>query len=410
MPNEILTKIFSYLPQNCLHKVALVSRRFHAVVEPLLYRRVVLANYRGGGRPRPLQIFLRTILSRPVLASRVQSLDLTWQDILFGHPDPNSSPQDAIDFDLFEAARQSLDLPYLHSRGSQDGQVALLLQLVPNLRIFEFITPMVTVHDPVLSLPTGLQHLREVRVNFAGRAASPWVFLAILKQPFIRVVHVATLRYNEQHNPPLSAYPAKSSSVTRLSFGYGTIRTLTLTHILAMPRALTHFSYVEQNGYEGCFGASLFGVGLKCCRDTLQQLTLRFICAYRIFSTLEEVYNRRATIGSMRDWPVLRSISCPLAVLLGKGQWDGMLRLVDVLPVVITDLRIDDDDFWSDSEVAEQVVELVEQKATYGYYQLAKITIWHDVAEIIRPACDAGGVALVGMVKFGPGGDSEDCE
>lgn len=68
IPNEILIEIFcADSATSDLCSISLVSRRFHNLVAPILYKHVQLVK---NDRPQSqIQLFLRTILSRPVVAS-----------------------------------------------------------------------------------------------------------------------------------------------------------------------------------------------------------------------------------------------------------------------------------------------------------------------------------------------------
>lgn len=76
------------------------------------------------------------------------------------------------------------------------------------------------------------------------------------------------------------------------------------------------------------------------------------------------------TLGSLHDWPVLRSVQCPLGALLGKRPKVAAARLVDVLPAVIRDLCVDTNWYWRGLEVADKLLEMVNGRAECGPDQL----------------------------------------
>ncbi|KAF9642655.1 hypothetical protein BDM02DRAFT_3192860 [Thelephora ganbajun] len=83
LPNEILTAIFSFLPTASLQQSLLISHRFRALTELLLYtsvsiqEAVQLANSQDGG-PYKTWRWCRTILERPHLVQCVKSLTIRW--------------------------------------------------------------------------------------------------------------------------------------------------------------------------------------------------------------------------------------------------------------------------------------------------------------------------------------------
>lgn len=89
LPAEIALHIFQYLSDTCtLHNASLVSRQFHALVEPQLYGDVEI-HPSGDHKYKPydkdnnedtrltLRRFVRTIAGRPELGLHVKKLRLT---------------------------------------------------------------------------------------------------------------------------------------------------------------------------------------------------------------------------------------------------------------------------------------------------------------------------------------------
>lgn len=104
--------------------------------------------------------------------------------------------------------------------------------------------------------------------------------------------------------------------------------------------------------------------------------------------------------GSLREWPVLRTLSCSLMPLLGKGQLHGSPRLVSVLPPSLRELEILEDSYWHAPEKAEQVVEMLAEKQWAVPY-LEKIAVvmesgnTQSVRDKMVVACEAAGVRFV---------------
>lgn len=128
VPFELFAKIFSYLPNDDLVEISLVCQGFRTIAEPILYKYPRLIGYNDEGIPQPLQSFIRRILTRPILANYVRSLEVEWGD------DPvDISPQNASDIALFATASRSAGLwPSLEvcanlrrSYGAQWGRVPM---------------------------------------------------------------------------------------------------------------------------------------------------------------------------------------------------------------------------------------------------------------------------------------------
>lgn len=102
----------------------------------------------------------------------------------------------------------------------------------------------------------------------------------------------------------------------------------------------------------------MLGSALKPVRSSLEHLDIDFEN-----SVDEDMDPPHARIGSLRLWPALRSLKCPLTLLLGSGLPKNSLRLVEVLPPNIRDLHIVPCPLWQDEEMVRQVVELLHGKS-----------------------------------------------
>lgn len=412
IPNEIFAAIFRLLDRDSLLSASLVSRRLHAITNPILYREVELTYV---SKPPPsLQIFLRTILIRPMLAKHVRVLILEWENFSVEGLVPDLSPNDVR---LFTSAATNIGLP--HSPHSQGAQVVLLLHLLPNLQDLDIYPPHdldifnefmeANAFSPIEALPVGLRYLRTLRFCSSGCIVTPKTLLTMFKLPRIRSIDVH-ITDNEDLLEDLehaSAPYLRMSSVTELTFSHGTVTGWLMARILAIPRALTYLSYVDSSSALGKFDSPVFGLALRTVHGTLRYMRLGFPHTAGYWGndsddddSDDDDNSRNNTIGSLRDWPVLRSVRCPLTPLLGRGPGRTTPRLVDVLPLVIMRLTVDLDRFWTVSQVVDHVVDLLEQKQACGLDQLAVVTIgW--VAETVelrlRTACGSAGVELVVM-------------
>lgn len=424
VPFELFVKIFSYLPNDDLAEVSLVCRGFRTIAEPLLYSHPRLTGHNDRNIPQPLQDFIQRILARPILANYVRSLEVEWGD------DPvDIGPQNMSNIALFAAASRSVGLwPLLESRagaGDDDGRVrrgggpldllrlegvhvVLLLYLLPNLQFFKFSnTDTFDIFQELLTelsflpseaLPAGLRSLRDIRCSFNDGNTTTTPLTTILSLPSIRRIRFRVTSYMSEHGPSPTADPRRSSVTNlNLSFRHDIIPTPILARILAMPMALTHFTFVDHPKGAGSFDCGEFRRGLATSRNTLQYLRLTIRMALGI---IVKAGTYEQTIGSLHDWPVLRSVRCPLGALLGKRPEAATARLVDVLPTVITDFCIDTDWYWRGLEVAEKLREMVDDKGVYGPDQLRAVTAimcWgheEESEEILRAAFNDAGVAL----------------
>lgn len=384
-----------------LAAVYLTSRRFHAIAEPLCYKHVVLRRVSRGNSTTALTRFLRSILSRPILANYVRSLDIAWEDVSMGI-DPD--PQNTSDTALVTAAARSVGVQCsLTSHGAHFGLLFYLLPSIQSLSLFHPANP--TGVDkflsqqkflPTAALPAGLKTLREI-VVWHNYALSPKSLLVLMMLPTVRTICVRDIGDTDEHDDT-TAYAGRSS-VTQLTLGYVSMPTLSLARILAVPRALARFVCIDRTRDPWRFDSAVFGQALRRFRSTLQYLRLTFRNGSRFGPPRDMVTE---TLGSLRDWPVLKNVWCPISVML--GQWPALttVRLVDMLPAVIGDLRVGNYAFerWRYAQVMQQVMEVLEQKKVSGFDHLERVTMmmkWknRETEERLKAACEAVGVVLV---------------
>lgn len=412
LPNELLAGIFLRLKTPDLAKISLVCRQLRIVAEPFLYRVVSLDIRHEWPRSR-YHIFLLTILNRPVLVNCVEELSLKWSYSLNCIRDPAEHPDVAMEWTRFRAAALSFRLG--HQPLSHGPQLLLLLHLLPRLHVLNIIAPGARsiffdlmekqAFLPRPRLPIGLQSLREFTCFFSDMHSgiSPSMLLGLCTLPSIRVLDVRLIREMQitnqrDHTQVNLASPdyVGTSNVTDLRFGYGDVSALSLTRILPIPRALTRFSYGERAaGGRREFNVGEFRVALQSVKGTLQSLAICFDQDEEL--GFRELYPELQIIGPLWDWPALTQIRCPLSLLLGKDCVYPVGRLVDVLPRVIRDVRIEWDWFWPYEENIEQIVEMLELKDVCGLHKLAVVRIDEkgDIEKQMNVVCDAAGVELV---------------
>lgn len=376
LPNEILAGIISCLCFRDLVQTSRVSRLLRAIAERFLYKDVRLDG------PRPIGALLRTILSHPAIAKHVLFLEISWEFNLADGPDCWLGPHDTCG--LEPATAETMRVGLQSELRWQGTQVVHLLHLLQNLRALLLFPPDIPdVFDhflertellPAESLPAGLKSVRDIELwwGTGDRGVTPESLMTIFKMPSVRGINIQIVEATDEVGSHLaSVSSAGISSVTNLSLNFGSISASSLGRVLQMPRALTNFSYLI-----GCeslhpFNAPAFGLALRTVRATLQHLTLTFTDDMLLdFGDTKE----HQTIGSLRDWPVLRSLRCPLMPLLGRAPHAAESRLVDVVPMAIREFATDFDSFWGISEMVNQVTEMLEQMTACGLEHLAVVS------------------------------------
>lgn len=398
LPTEILREIFNSLDLVDLRKSCRLSRRLHQIAEPFLFRVADLDGMNVDGMEIPC--FLRAVLSRPQLAGYVRVLRLSCYAAREWSPESEVvSRQNASDISLFAAAGERFGLP--RSPCTQGRQIIMLLHVLHNLKEFNLRAPSspavfdfldTTLDIPTASLPAGLKSIRKFVGDWRSDqpGMTPKMVVALLTFPSISGVDVH-LEYIPDDSEDRATFDRLSSpqyhgisSVTKLRFQDSNFSTSLLNTILQVPRALTHFTYEDNHPHNIEFERITFSQALAHLRPTLQYLCLGWIRVLGRGDTAHDGEERK-TIGCLRDWPVLRTIRCPLTVLLGTP---GPLtpRLVDVLPVVITELAVSRRHTgesspqralgqWKVEEMADKVVQLVEEMDVCGFRELKRLTV-----------------------------------
>lgn len=355
IPNEILKEMFSHLPRRCLLYCSLVCHRWHDLSQTILYKRVSLVSYSNC-----IYRFLHTICtpSHKILATYVRNLKLGW---VRSSPDPSWSvlldPEDLV---IFTTIAAGLGLDY--TLGTPCEQVIVLLHLLPRVHSLIMYLPNDEDDDEILldamnhttNLPLALRAVRMITVSVSRSiyGVTPPILLALLRLPQITSLKTGLVQEIEDPFPVLHH---STSTVTKLEMEFSCSYS-TLLHMLQMPKALTHLSY-RRSDLETDLTPEMLGSALKPVRSSLEHLDIDFEDP-----VIEDMEPSHAQIGSLRLWPALRSLKCPLALLLGSGLPENSLRLVGAVPPNIRDLHIVPSPLWSDEEMVRQVVELLHGK------------------------------------------------
>lgn len=383
LPYETLIQILSGLSDADLAHLCCVSSRLRAVAEPLLYKAPFLSETSTIGTNRPsAEIFLQTLLSagRESLASHVRSL-VVHRTVSLSHS-PEHSPN--VEF------------------GPQSSQLVLLLHLLPSLHVLEIAPPtfgsvftnlMESYQGtPLGTLPVGLQSLREFhcsRHNFHGMRAK--TVLTLLRLPCIRSIHTSLDRHSGLITRAPSHAPV-ASTITDLRLSNG-IPNSSLYYLLKYLTSLTHFSYCAS--VLDHFNIDSYMDALAPLRNTLEHLHLEFTSGRSYSDTTSS--GTTFSGKTLRTWPVLRTLSCALMPLLGKGLQRDSQRLAEVLPPSLRELEILMDHYWSYEESLLQAVDLVGEKETVvpKLECLAVVKRRHSeprLEERLTLACESAGV------------------
>lgn len=378
LPHEISTKIVSYLAQPDLVSISSVSGHMNAVSQPQLYNAPDLSFDHGSTSPIP--ILLRTLLSPSgkILASFVRSLYVQWGEWGLWWTPLANDPDDDGDASSERRRQQESDTALLTAAATRiglhanlnapDSQVILLLHHLPRLHTLRI--GAYDNHSTLFSgfiagpsirpdnVPLGLQQLREFRCSAPENLGSlnPDTILTLLRLQHIRKIDVHISGRSTIDFDTIDIAPA-SSAVTELRFTQTTLSQEHLAFILKIPAALEYFSYCGDT-----HGPALdIGYALQPLQMSLKHLNLHDVRATK-------------PIGSLRDWPALRTVRCSLTVLLGKElqtntlrftdvMQKGTLSLTDVLPSGLREFEIHRERwYWSVAAEVNETVELVRQK------------------------------------------------
>lgn len=398
LPFETVVEILSNLSCLDLSSMTRVSRRFQLIAEPLLYKSPFLTKSRRasgtGATSSSLGILLRTLLTpgREVLASHVRCLRLMSNEVGADH---------ACHFSADTVIRIALIASKFGINGpleSKAAQLMVLLDLLPRLqvlhisplRILSWFTRILDLNMATDTLPSGLQSLCEFRSSTAHRShqITSETLVSYMKLPNIRTITVSSLNYHK--SPAILDAAAATSGITHLRFSSAYMVASVLSPVLRVPIALTHFSF---SGFAaGNHSVSSFMAALAPLRMSLRSLHLYF----KNLGEFKLPYRE----GSLRDWPMLQTLSCPLMPLLGNGKLNGSPRLMDVLPVSLREFEVLEDAYWSIAQEVEQIVEILQQQKS-AVPRLTKLAVVrgcrsnYRLMYELKAACRAAGVSFV---------------
>lgn len=383
LADELVTQILQELSNNDLASTSLVCRRLRNIAQPLLYRDPHLTIH--DQRPTSFDFFFGTLYT-PVcefLGTYVRSLTIDWKS----HTIRDNADQ------LIAAARCH---PMLGDRAfSKISLLVLLLPLMPRLqalhlpllhhprRIAYWLDPL---HPD--TLPPTLRHFTyewPVPIDFITLEN----LLTILRLPHIRSIVIRDISNQSFPDDTNTLHAAAcTSSLTHLTMRSDSTDLQILHPILSIPRALTHFAY-QPVSVSGSFSFARLGLALRPLQQSLTSLLLDF-------RMLRANWQRRrpTTIGSLRDWAALRTVTCTLDVLIASDSHG----LATVLPAGIREVGILNHDEIPLGEGVKEVVALL--AAADMVPGLEKVCVYAGrtkskrLRRRLRKACWAAGVAF----------------
>lgn len=241
-PYENLVNIFSTLSHSNVARVALVTRRWHMISEPLLY----FDPFGTTGQetwtgPTPITRLVRTLLSPggERLAAHFRGINLDWSK-----SETELTPLCTSDTAIIAAAESRFGVAHRSVPGSIDSHVVLLMHLLPRLKhlLLRPQNPERCCFDaisPTQPLPLSFQSLTRFTCEWENTndGVSPLTLLALLHLPHLRVVCVGLGGDIDDHFPTDICH---TSGVTELTLEHREPTAPLVRAILSAPRALEY--------------------------------------------------------------------------------------------------------------------------------------------------------------------------
>lgn len=357
----------------------------------------------------PTQTRLSSLSLSVHWSRQAQSLGFHVRNLRIQWDSEETTPYDNDQPHFYSAAeRFGLSVP----RITESAQVILLLHLLPHLRTlnlfppehcfeYNFLIECLLTLQKISTLPPAFLSLRvyDCFWDRNGTCLSNRALLSLLRLPQIQSIKVPA-RYGFNLTPRETRIAAKTSStVTRLKFTSARIRPADLLAILKTPRALSHFSlYHRSIRIDYDFHA------LRSALDPLRQSLTKLVLSYWTTNALALRHRTRSKpIGSLRDWPVLQSVTCSLLPILGQGRPGESRDIAEVMPECIRELEILDDQFWTLDDALYEAAVMVRRKRAM-LPELRRLTVYsrtrgaEEARERLRCECAEAGVQGVDYV------------
>ncbi|KAL0634417.1 hypothetical protein Q9L58_006665 [Maublancomyces gigas] len=399
LPDELLLQTFSYLLPTDLNSASRVSRHINNITTPLLYNEPWLIT--SDQDPTDMHFFIRTLLTPGCesLATHVRHLHLDW----ISEPTPPSHSDDS----LLKCAARRFGLG--NRSMTESAQVILLLHLLPQLHTLNLFPPeecdefhdfmeSFTTPQPITIFPIAFQSLRkyDCQRDISDNFLWTMMLLNLMRLPHIEFIRIPAC--NGLYFGDLKALitAEASSTVTHLELTTARVTPAVLSIILKIPQRLTHFALYHCGG-----GMNHDFHALRSALDPLRSSLTSLVIHYQTNQTRVTHRSKPSiTIGSLRDWPVLRSVKCSLLPILGKRLPGESREIASLLPACIHELEILNDHLWTMEEAVCVALVLVGQKQSMlqGLRRLAVYSgrggDW-EMRERLSNACVQAGVENV---------------
>lgn len=410
-PCEMLAEVLSHLSIGDLTQTSLVSRRFNEVSLPLLYKSPILRDIGPRTQRQSINIFLWTILTpgRESLTNHVHTLHWHWYN---QNRVPRRCPSENA---LLAPAASHFGLR--HSPRSAGAKFVLLIHLLPRLRVLRITCPVPSSSFTIFmdsrylartlpiaspALPPVLQSLREFYSPTVRslRGITHKTLVTLLLLPCIRCIDVKIADTTTNSIIAMEGVTAVST-VTELHLADRTMAPTYLKIVLALPMALTYFSYSTiRQRYD--FDLEGFWESMRPLGDTVVYLNLDLKLSGPSYPDQEGPVGKAVT-WSLREWCALRTLRCPLVALLGCESPEKHTVLVGFLPAGIRELEFREDGYWSYCEVVEQVVHLLDHRMVavpmLETVAVKGAEVLPSVQDQLSDACEAAGVTVVDHVR-----------
>jgi hypothetical protein len=341
LPIEILVAIFSFVqdPQSLLN-LCLQSRFIKEIAEPTLYSNFTGPDGNEFGRTKRTRDFHVAILRRPELAQHVRSMSLQahWTEAYSCPPEvlhAFTSKEGALLFPAAQRVATSSTYRNWLNYVEEGPEEALLLIGVPKLQSLHLNMGWhpVRFFEAVFNLACGrevnfLRKLRELRICYraSGRGLNLANFLPLLRLPSLetfegRYISIEldderqrSSSYREEVSRSLQyEFQPNSLSFQTLRLHESAICGPAISKILNACKVLKVFSYSSSSparGYEQFSPPQLYP-GLRKHRETLEDISLMDV------SITIPALESQHVLGSLADFPLLKSIGAEHTVLVG---------------------------------------------------------------------------------------------
>lgn len=381
LPDELLLTILD--DTNNWLNIAHVSRRFHQIAEPYLYRDVVLKKDVSADNNRPLRQFTRSVILRPALAWHVRSLSISWTSD-WGHIEASATEYtiqedtwwlDSSELEPKATLAREQEWSFLARTASSIGMspamqsaircgsppliIIVLLHHLPNLislNLPNTVDSIQPISDACMNtmeggIPQGLRSLNSLTVcNPFLHVCDVAILSSFINLPHLQKLVLSGLYISTTTSNPDDAVLGKSSMET-LELGNNYVHPALFKKILQLPRALKKIIYVTQVGpliHETQYIVpSLMGQGLWAQRLSLTHLEVKLESYQRNMGDVMEA----STLGSLRSFEMLSHVYLPITLLLGLAEsfrnMEQPPRFISLLPPSLTALELDCDEDWT---------------------------------------------------------------